>query len=169
MPELSTALVVAFFYAIGAEFFGMAGIIGAYLSGIILTSTPYRNQILGEIEPLAYSFFVPIFFVSIGVSADMGGMSPAILTFTVILTILAILTKVVGCGAGALLSKFNLKSSFKIGIGMVARGEVALIVSTYGLDHGIIGKELYTALVVMAIVTTLVTPPLLKIAFKEKE
>jgi Kef-type K+ transport system membrane component KefB len=107
--------------------------------------------------------------VSIGASADMRGMNSAMLNFTIILTLLAILTKIIGCGAGALLSKFNLRGSFKIGIGMIARGEVALIVSTYGLDQGIIGKELYTAMVVMAIVTTLVTPPLLKIAFKEKE
>lgn len=169
MPELSLALVIAFLYAMGAELFGLAGIIGAYMAGIILTSTPFKNKILGEIEPLAYSFFVPIFFVSIGVTADMRGMNTNILIFTVILTLLAVFSKIIGCGAGALVSKFSMRSSFKIGAGMVARGEVALIVAAYGLDHRIIDNELYTAVIVVAIITTLVTPPLLKFAYKEKE
>jgi len=90
-------------------------------------------------------------------------MTGDMVLFTVIVTLLAVLTKIIGCGAGAMISGMNLKSSLVVGTGMIARGEVALIVAKIGLDEGLINEALFTSMVVVAIVTTVVTPPLLRL------
>ncbi|MFZ5752972.1 MAG: cation:proton antiporter [Bacillota bacterium] len=164
---LTFAFILALSYAIGAEYFGMAGIVGAYLAGIMMSMTKFQHQLFEKVETVGYSFFVPIFFINIGLSADARGLTGNMLGFTVIITILAILTKIIGAGLGAKLTGFNMKSSLGIGVGMVSRGEVALIVASIGLGSGLIGQEIFTSMVVMAIITTVVTPPLLKIVFKD--
>ncbi|MGI6555613.1 MAG: cation:proton antiporter [Bacillota bacterium] len=166
VPVLTTGIVIALAYGAGAELMGMAGIVGAYLAGLMISMTPYQHEMYEGVESVGYSFFIPFFFVSIGLAADISGLTGGLLVFTVICTVLAVLTKVVGCGAGAMLSGLNFKSSMAIGAGMVARGEVALIISKIGLDSGLIGEALFTSMIVVTIVTTVATPPLLRLLFK---
>lgn len=167
VPILTTGIIIALAYGAGAELMGLAGIIGAYLAGLMISMTPYRHEMYEGMEAVGYSFFIPFFFVSIGLAADVRGLTGGLLGFTVIATILAVLTKVIGCGAGAMLSGLSLKSSLIIGAGMVARGEVALIMSKIGLDSGLIGEALFTSMIVVTIITTVATPPLLRLLFKE--
>ncbi|NLO90227.1 MAG: cation:proton antiporter [Clostridia bacterium] len=162
VPVLTAGIIIALAYAIAAEYMGMAGIVGAYLCGLMISMTKHKMDIFEGAEQVGYSFFIPFFFVSIGVAADVRGMTGDMILFTVVVTLLAVLAKIIGCGAGAMFSGMDLKSSSIVGIGMVARGEVALIVAKIGLDGGLISEALFTAMVVVAIVTTVVTPPLLR-------
>lgn len=168
---LTFALIIALAFAVLAEYFGLAGIVGAYLAGIMVSLTEYQHHIYEKVETVGFSFFVPIFFVNIGVAADVSGLfigSNTLIIFTIIITVLAVLSKIIGSGLGAKLSGFSWKNSVGIGSGMVSRGEVALIVSSIGLNSGIITAHIFTSLIVMTIVTTVATPPLLKVVFKSK-
>lgn len=164
---LTFAIIIGLFYAVAAEVFGLAGIVGAYLAGIMISLTRFQHLLFEKVETVGYSFFIPLFFISIGVAADASGLTGNVLMFTLIALLIAVLGKVVGSGAGAMLAGFNLKSSLGIGSGMVSRGEVALIIANIGLTSGLIGTELFTSMVVVTIVTTVVTPPLLKAIFKD--
>jgi Kef-type K+ transport system membrane component KefB len=167
-PLLTAGILVAIAYAYVAEAAGLAGIIGAYLAGLALSSTDFKSRMMHDVEQTAFGFFVPFFFVSVGLTATFKGMSGAFLAFTVVLVVIAVLTKILGCGIGAVLAKFPVRQAVGIGSGMVARGEVGLIVATLGLERGLLAPELYTAMVVVSLVTTLVTPPLLKLAFRRE-
>jgi Kef-type K+ transport system membrane component KefB len=165
--RLALGICVALGFAYAAELFGIAGIVGAYLAGLMIAVTPATDkQMVHDLEQTAFAFVVPFFFVSVGLRADLSDFSLSTIEFITVLTVLAVLSKLVGCGAGALLARFNLRSSLGIGCGMVARGEVGLIVAAIGLDRGLIGNELFTAMVVLVLVTTLITPPLLKLTFR---
>jgi len=165
VPVLTASIVIALAYAVSAELMGLAGIVGAYLAGLMISMTPHQMDIYEGIESVGYSFFIPFFFVSIGIAADVRGLTGSLLVFTIIATVLAVLTKIVGCGAGAMLSGMDFRGALGVGAGMVARGEVALIVAKIGLDGGLIGEALFTSMVVVTIVTTVVTPPLLRFVF----
>jgi Kef-type K+ transport system membrane component KefB len=119
-----------------------------------------------KLSVLGYLFFSPIFFASIGIKTNLRDISSDMLVFAVLLLIVAILTKIVGCGLGAKLCKFNARDSLTIGIGMVSRGEVALIVAQKGAKAGLIDESLFPAIVFVVIVTTLITPILLKLVIK---
>lgn len=168
VPILTAGIVIALVFSVGAELMGLAGIVGAYMAGLMLSTTPYRHKIFEGMEAVGYSFFIPFFFVSIGLACDVRGLTGDLLVFTVLAIVLAVVTKIVGCGLGAKLSGLSYQSSFVIGVGMVARGEVALIMSKIGLDSGLIGDALFTSMIVVAIATTVVTPPLLRLVFKNK-
>ncbi|HYG56927.1 MAG TPA: cation:proton antiporter [Symbiobacteriaceae bacterium] len=162
---LATGIAVALGFAYAAEASGLAGIIGAYLAGLMLSLTDYRGKLMHEVEHTAFAFFVPFFFVSVGLTANFAGVGGSFLVFILILTVVAIVTKLVGGGLGAKLSGLDFRQSAGIGAGMVARGEVGLIVAAIGLDRGLLGSELYSAMVAVSLLTTLVTPPLLKAIF----
>ena len=119
-------------------------------------------------EPIASGLFVPFFFVSIGLSVTFAGISENI-WFLVVFSIVAILTKLIGSGLGAKIAGFSWKSSIGVGAGMISRGEVALILAGMGLSSGLLPAEDYTPMVIVIIVTTLVTPPLLKGIFGMRE
>jgi len=157
----AAALIFVFIFAFVAEKAGIANITGAYMAGIIMGTTKYRDELLEKSEALGYSFLIPVFFVGIGLKAKIGSIGGGI-TFIVILSLIAILTKLIGCGAGAKLSGFGWKKSLVIGAGMISRGEIALIIATIGLNAKLIDNSLYTALVIMILVSTIVTPPMLK-------
>ncbi|MFO7171911.1 MAG: cation:proton antiporter [Bacillota bacterium] len=161
------AIACALFFAFTAEAFGLAGIVGAYLAGLTLSAAGGQEELYHDLEKTAFAFLVPFFFVGVGLSVQLSGLAGEGLGFIVVLSLLAILTKVVGCGLGALLSRFPLRSALGVGAGMVARGEVGLIVAAIGLDRQLIGPELFTAMVIVVLVTTLVTPPLLKLVFRD--
>ncbi|SFX02124.1 sodium/proton-potassium antiporter GerN, CPA2 family (TC 2.A.37.2.2) [Thermoactinomyces sp. DSM 45891] len=165
---VSTALVLCFFFSYLAESLGVAAIIGAFAAGVAISQTPYRHSVEQKIEPIAYAFFVPIFFVSIGLSVSFAGIGSQ-LWLIVGLTIIAVLTKLLGSGLGARLTGFRRRSALGIGAGMVSRGEVALIIAAIGLKAHLLKQEYFTSIITVVILTTLITPPLLKKVFEKLE
>jgi Kef-type K+ transport system membrane component KefB len=162
---LAAVLIVAFVYAWAAEYLGsVAAITGAYLAGVLVAQTPFKGQVDRGIHPLTYSMFVPIFFISIGLQAN-GRELGARAMFTVVLVVVAIAAKALGCGLFARLFGFSTGESIRVGVGMVSRGEVGLIAAGYGLANGIIGRDVFSASVIMVLATTMVTPPLLRLTF----
>ncbi|URN94476.1 MAG: cation:proton antiporter [Candidatus Pristimantibacillus lignocellulolyticus] len=167
-PVISIAIVICFGFAYFAEYMHMAGIIGAFAAGIAVGQTPFRKTVEHKVEPIAYTLFVPVFFVSIGLDVSFVGIGDQI-GFLIIITIMAIVTKLIGCWVGARLTGFNSKPALIIGAGMVSRGEVALIIAATGLSSQLLHPEYFTSIVIMVIVTTIVTPPLLKFMFTKNE
>ncbi|MEK3790915.1 cation:proton antiporter [Paenibacillus sp. FSL R7-0204] len=162
---MTAALVILFAYAYFAEKMGMAGIIGAFAAGIAIAQTPFKQVVESKVEPIAYTLFVPVFFVSIGLNVSFEGLGSHIL-FVVVLSMFAILAKWLGGGIGARLTGFNTRSSLIIGAGMISRGEVALIIAATGLASGLLLPQYFTGVIIAVMVTTLVTPPLLKGMFR---
>lgn len=166
---VSAALIACFAFSYFAEEMGVAGIIGAFAAGIAISQTAFKHQVETKIEPIAYALFVPVFFVSIGLNITFEGIGSQ-LWFILVLSIIAVLTKLFGAGVGARLSGFDNHSSLAIGAGMISRGEVALIIAASGLESGLLLPQYFTSVVMVVIVTTLVTPPMLKVIFpKEKQ
>ena len=166
--EASLALLLGMLliYAWSAEALGsVATITGAYLLGIIVARHAKEGHIIHEgTAAVGYAFFIPVFFINIGLQAQLSGLV-ALPVLTGILIVLAVGSKVLGCGGGALLSGISRTKSFVIGCGMVSRGEVALVLAGAGLTAGLIDANLFSVLIVVTLVTTLVTPPLLRLAY----
>lgn len=163
-PVVSVAVVICLVFAWFADETGMAGIIGSFAAGLAISQTDFRKTVEDKLQPVAYSVFVPVFFVSIGLNVTFDGLGDQ-LWFAVSLTLMALVTKLIGCGLGARLTGFGTRSSIAIGSAMISRGEVALIIASIGLNAGLLQQEYYTSAILVVIVTTLVTPPLLKLAF----
>lgn len=166
---IAFSLVVVLLFAWSAEAIGgIAGITGAFIVGLILAQTPYKNDIEHGISAMAYGFFVPIFFVTIGLGVDLAAISGSSWVFAIVLTIVAVLSKIIGCGFGGRVGGLTNKESLQLGIGMVSRGEVGLIVAAFALAQGVLGQEAFSITVFMVIIATLVTPPMLRAAFRKK-
>lgn len=164
---ISSALIICFVFAYLAEYTGVAAIIGAYIAGVAISVTNFKHEITEKVETISYSIFVPVFFTSIGVTAQFTGISEN-LGLIVFLSILAILTKLIGASVGAKLSGFNWNSSLGIGSAMVSRGEVALIIAAIGLESSLLTQDMFTVIIVVVLITTIVTPPMMKWFFKPK-
>ena len=164
---ISAALIICFLYAYVAEITGVAAIIGAYIAGVAISVTNYKHEIFEKVETIGYSIFVPVFFTSIGVKASFDGITQHI-GLIIGLSVLAILTKLVGSAVGARMAKFPWRSSLGIGAAMVSRGEVALIIATIGLETKLINQELFSILVIVVLITTIVTPPMMKYFFNTR-
>ena len=150
-------------------FFGIADITGAYFAGIILCNIlDLREYVAKKINIMNYMFFAPVFFSSIGIKTNLEGFNSEIALFSAVLLIIAILTKVVGCGLGAKMFKFTNHEALAVGVGMISRGEVALIVAQKGAAAGLINTNLFPAIVLVVVVTTLVTPILLKLVMSRE-
>ena len=162
---VSAALIICFIYAYLAEYTGVAAIIGAYIAGVAISVTNFKHEVFEKVETISYSLFVPVFFASIGITAEFSGITEN-LGLIVMLSILAILTKLIGASFGAKTAGFGWKSSLGIGAAMVSRGEVALIMATIGLQANLLSKDMFAVLVVVVLVTTIVTPPMMKLFFK---
>lgn len=162
------ALAFCFLLSFVSEhFFGIADITGAYFAGIMLSDhSETRTYIVKRINTMSYMLFSPIFFASIGIKTELAGLDGNLILFAIVLTLVAIVTKIIGCGIGARLTGFKTYDSVSIGLGMVSRGEVALIVAQKGSMAGLISGTMFPAVVLMVIVTTLVTPLLLKVGMK---
>ncbi|MBW3493268.1 cation:proton antiporter [Bacillus sp. FDAARGOS_1420] len=165
---VSAALIICFSFAYFGELLGIAGIIGAFAAGIAISQTNYKHEVEKKVEPIAYAMFVPVFFVSIGMNITFDGIGDQI-WFILALTVIAVLTKLIGCGLGARMTGFDAKSSAIIGAGMVSRGEVALIIAGTGLSSGLLAQDYFTAIVIVVILTTMITPPMLKYTFGAKD
>jgi Kef-type K+ transport system membrane component KefB len=146
---------------------GLAAITGAFIAGIGLSRSAHREEIERGIRPITYGFLVPIFFVSIGLHADTHAIGAAEIPVAIILVIIAIASKVIGSGLGAYWSGFKRSEALRVGVGMVSRGEVGLIVATVGVNLNLIAESTFAIVVIIVLVTTLVTPLLLRWAFRE--
>lgn len=151
------------------HFFGVADITGAFMAGLFLSNAPRKHYIMNRFETTAYMLLSPIFFASIGIKVVIPEMTPALITFSIALVIIAILTKVLGCALGAKMCKYSTTEAIQIGTGMVSRGEVALIVASKGASLGLMGSVFFGPIVIMVVITTVITPILLKIVFSNKE
>ena len=169
LPETVTAMAIAIMliFAYLAERFQIAGITGAYLAGILVAGTDEAKKVTNKTMTIGYSLFIPIFLVSIGVESNVRVLAHAG-EFALIYAVLAVIGKVFGCGFGAFVSRFNPIESFQVGIGMIPRMEIALIMANVALDEGVFTSGLFSIPVTMVLITTIVTPFLLKWAFSRE-
>ena len=163
-----TIVSMAFCFAmayIAEEYFGIADITGAYIAGIVLCSMDDASYVERRVDISNYVLFAPVFFASIGLKTDISGLTPQILLFSVCFVIMALITKVIGCGLAAKICRFNWADSLKVGVGMMTRGEVALIVAQKGLDIGVVDPVYFTAVILLIVVSSVATPLVLKVLF----
>lgn len=162
-------LIICFLYAWAAEYLGsIAAITGSYVAGIIFAKTNFKEEIEHRFKILGYSFFIPIFFINIGLEANARTIVGKA-SFAILIILFAIIGKILGCYLGAIICKFSNLESIRVGVGMVSRGEIALIVATIGLKEKIIGMNIFSSMIMMTLITTLITPILLRMLFpKEK-
>ena len=162
----SICLLLSF---IAEEFFGVADITGAFIAGLIISNTEKTHYINARFETLSYMLLSPIFFASIGIKVKITDMNSKIIIFTILLLIIAVLTKILGCALGAKLCKYNTREALQIGTGMVSRGEVALIVASKGIAVGLMNPKFLAPIVIVVVITTIITPILLKLIFKNDD
>ena len=145
--------------------FGVADITGAYIAGLIFANTCRVAYLQDRFDTLSYSLLSPIFFASIGLKVVLPEMSTTILLFAVLLVLWAVVSKVVGCGLGAKLCRYSNQDALRIGVGMISRGEVALIVAQKGLEVGVVEPVYFTAVILLIVVSSVATPLALKALF----
>lgn len=164
---IAFVLVACLLFAWAAELLGgMAAITGAFMVGLFIGRTPYREVVEQGISVMAYGFFVPIFFINIGLEVNMREIGTGRgVVYALVLTVVAILGKIIGCGLGARLTGFATRPALQLGIGMVSRGEVGLIVASTALASGQLSAMGFSATIFMVMAATLVTPPLLRASF----
>jgi Kef-type K+ transport system membrane component KefB len=163
---LAIALAIALLYGAAAERAGLAAITGAYTAGLLVNRSNRHPQLVERTRILTYGLFVPIFLVKTGMDAHLDALGPLLL-FVIATSIVAVLTKVVGSGLGARACGLSARQSLVVGVGMISRGEVALVVASLALSGGMISREVFGAMVIVVLVTTLVTPPLLRLALPD--
>ena len=167
---LTFALVIMLMYGIAAELIGnMAAITGTFLAGLMFARSPEKERIERGMSALSYGLFVPIFFVNIGLSVNARQLDAGILILMLAITVAAILGKWVGAGLGARLADFSWRESLQLGAGMISRGEVGLILAAVGISEGLVDQPIFSAIVGMVLITTLITPPTLRALFAQRE
>ena len=164
---VALSLALALLAAGLAESFGLAMIIGAFSIGLALSDTDLAIKLEKPLMAI-YAFLVPVFFVVMGMLVDLRALG-GVIAFGVLLTALAVVGKVAGSGLPALLAGFNRRGSWRIGVGMLPRGEVALIMAGIGVSSGVLDSDLYGVAIMMTIVTTALAPPILALSFKGGE
>ncbi|MEG2174162.1 MAG: cation:proton antiporter [Oscillospiraceae bacterium] len=163
------SLAFALFYAWAAEsLFGVADITGAFIAGLIISNTTRVTFVTSRCEILSYMLLSPIFFANIGLKVDFPTIGPSIILFSVLLVVVAAVTKVIGCGLGALACGYTRSESLRIGVGMITRGEVALIVANKGLSSGLMYPDFMAPVIIMVGVTAVITPVLLRLVYPKK-
>ncbi len=160
-------LVVCFVYAFcAAKFFGIADITGAYLAGIMLSNLKETGYIERKVDVSSYMIFTPVFFANIGIETSFAGFKPQILLFCVLFLLAGLGGKIIGCGLSAKACRFSWRESLQVGVGMMARGEVALIVAQKGIRAGLLSPVYLTAVILLVVISSLVTPIVLKLMFR---
>ncbi|HSE43398.1 MAG TPA: cation:proton antiporter [Acidobacteriota bacterium] len=165
--SLVLTIIACFVAAVICEMVGLALIIGAYVVGLAFSNTPIAPKMIEELKGL-YHVLVPVFFVILGMLVNFDAMKHAII-FGLVITFVAIVGKLIGCGAAGFACGFNLLGSSRIGIGMIPRGEVALIIAGYGLTKGVVDQEIFGVAILMTILTTFLAPTFLLPVFKTQE
>lgn len=169
--EMHRHTIIAFVFCllmayIAEEVFGVADITGAFIAGLIISNVRRSTYLQGKFDTISYLLVSPVFFASIGLKVVLPEMSGAIIGFAVVLTIVAILTKVIGCGLGAKMCGYQNYQSKRIGVGMISRGEVALIVASKGSSLGLLGSAFLGPVIIVVVITTIITPVFLKVVFR---
>lgn len=164
--------IVAFVFCLllsytAEAWFGVADITGAFIAGLIISCTQRTQYLASKFDVLSYLYLSPIFFASIGLKVKLPEMSGTIIAFAAVLVLVAILTKIVGCGLGAKLCHYENYQCMRIGVGMISRGEVALIVASKGAALGLMASNILGPVVIVVVITTIITPVLLKLVFKK--
>ena len=163
-----TIVSLAFCFAmayLAEQYFGIADITGAYIAGIVLCSMSDAPYVERRVDISNYVIFAPVFFASIGLKTDISGLTPEILLFSVCFVLVALATKIIGCGLAAKLCRFKWGDALKVGVGMMTRGEVALIVAKKGLEVGVVDSVYFTAVILLIVVSSIATPLVLKTLF----
>ena len=161
------AITIAFLYAMIAEGIGLSAIVGSFLAGIALSGCCIKcGKNFKEGADYLQIIFASIFFVSLGILADFHKLTIAIIGFLIALTILAFLSKIIGCYIGARIGHMTHKNSLAVGVGMAPRGEVAMIVALIGLNMGFFGQDIYVSLILMSLLTTVLVPSILRYYMK---
>lgn len=164
IPILGLALCLAMAY-IAERYFGIADITGAYVAGIILCNIQDSSYIAKRMDISSYMLFGPVFFASIGLKTSISGINGGIIAFSLCFVLVALITKIIGCGLMAKICRFKNSESLKIGVGMMTRGEVALIVSQKGLSVGLMDANYFTAVILLIIISSIATPIILKMLY----
>ena len=149
-------------------FFGVADITGSFVAGLAVSGLRRNEYVVSRFNTLSYMLLSPIFFANIGLAMTLKGLNGKLVLFMVLLMIVALISKVVGCGLGAKIMRYTNKESLQIGIGMISRGEVALIVASKGAAVGLMSEKYMTPIVIMVVFTTIITPILLKFVFPKQ-
>ena len=165
IPILGLALCMVMAYC-AEHFFGIADITGAYVAGLILCNLRDSEYIAEKMDISSYMLFGPVFFASIGLKTEFSGFTPELLVFSLLFVAVALLTKIIGCGLIAKIFRYNMRDSLKVGIGMMTRGEVALIVAQKGLSVGLLDPVYFTSVILLIIVSSILTPILMKLLFR---
>lgn len=168
IPIISLALAFALSY-IADKYFGVADITGAYCAGVILSSLEDSSYITRKMDINSYMIFGPVFFASIGLQTNLTTLDTTILLFSAGFVVVGLVAKIIGCGLISRIMGFNGNDSLKIGVGMMTRGEVALIVAQRGLKAGMIESKFFTAVILLIIVSSIITPVILKILYQHDE
>lgn len=166
-PILAFAMCLIMAYC-GERFFGVADITGAYAAGLAVSLTSKSKYIQTKFEPLSYLLLTPVFFASVGINVQLGGLTKSILLFSSLLLLISVISKFIGCGLGARLCGFSSHDSVVVGTGMICRGEVALIVANRGLALGVLSSAMMTPVIITVIGGTILTPILLKLVFNRE-
>ena len=167
-------VIVAFAFClllsyIAEAWFGVADITGAFIAGLIISNTTRVTYVASRFETLSFMLLSPVFFANIGLKVVLPHITSQILLFTLVLTLTAILSKVVFCSAGARLCGYDNKDSLRIGLGMVARGEVALVVASKGMSVGLLSETFFASILIMVVITAVTTPILLKLVYRDRK
>lgn len=168
-------VIIAFAYCLVSSFvaevfFGVADITGAYVAGLVLSMTNRKRYLVNRFSTLSYMLLSPIFFACIGLTIEMPELTVSLLVFAILITIVAVATKLFGCALGGKICGYSTKECFQIGAGMISRGEVALIVAKKGESCGLMDPKLFGPLVIVVVLTTIIAPIILKVLFaKDKD
>lgn len=165
---LTFSLAAAFFIAFAAEGIGIAAITGAYLFGLVLSQFTHKEYLERNVKAISSGFLSPIFFASVGLEASLNGFNSRVILISAVMFAIAVIGKVAGCGVAARLFHMSRSESLQIGVGMISRGEVAIITANIGLQNQIITQEVFLPTILVVLLTTIVTPILLKLVFSHK-
>lgn len=165
---LTFSIAAALLAAFAAEKAGIAAITGAYLFGLLLSSLPQKEYLERNIKAISSGFLSPIFFASVGIEANLDGLNTETAAIALAMFLVAVAGKVLGCGLAARMFRMSRGESLQIGVGMISRGEVAIITANIGLQNHIISQEIFVPTIIVVILTTVVTPVLLKLAFSHR-
>lgn len=168
IPIFGLALCFAMAY-IAEKYFGIADITGAYIAGIILCNLRDAEYIAGKMDISGYMLFGPVFFASIGLKTNFDSFSIQLLWFSLAFVAVALLSKIIGCGLAAKIWKFNNRDSMKVGVGMMTRGEVALIVSQQGLAVGMVTPEYFTSVILLILCSSVLSPIIMKLLYRGED
>ena len=169
--DLRRFVIIAFFFClimayISESVFGVSDITGAFVAGLILSSNRHTTFLIGRFEIVSFMFLSPIFFADVGLKVTLGSMNASMVIFAILLLLVAVVSKILGCGLGAKACGYTNLQATKIGIGMVSRGEVALIVASKGAALGLMREDFFAPIIIVVVATTILTPIMLKLVYK---